>query len=144
MTLPYSKVHSFSADSGVDNCLELPVPPRGTLMRLIVKQVDGALDGFEFDLYDRNDACPGVSQESCNPGDEAFDPDMHKIAATVTVAPAAASSEQFQLWTPYDNKDSLCDGLHASKRPRLYMRLAPSGGGTKTFEVGFTVTTDLD
>ena len=144
MPLPYSKAVAFiGVVSGEENCLVLPAPPRGTLVRLIVKQTEGALEGFEFDLYDREDACPGISQESCNPGDEAFDPDLHKIAPTVVVAAAGAYYENFAQLTPYENKDSLCDGVHAAKRSQIYLAMEPAGSGDKVFEVAITVTTDL-
>jgi hypothetical protein len=143
MTLPYSKIYSFEADSDSDVCLEIPAPPRGTLRRLIVKQTAGALDGFDFDLYDRHDACAGVSQESCNPGDEEFDSDLHKISATETVLAAADTHEDFEVLLPYENKDSLCDGLHGAKRSLIYMRLNPVASGAKTFQVAITVTSDL-
>lgn len=145
MGVPYSKAYSFDVVAGDDVALEIPAPPRGTLTRLIVKQVDGTYDGFEFDVLDRQDAANSLySQVSCNPGDELLDPDMYKIMATQVVAPASQGVELFNLVIPYENKDSLCDGTHAAKRPRLWINLRPPGSGAKTFQVAISVTSELD
>lgn len=145
MGVPYSNSYEFAdLASGEDHCLQLRVPPRARLNRLIVKQTAGSADGFEFDLYDRKAACPGVSQESCEEGDEAFDPDIHQIMDTVTVSMSNTSSKQFGLVLPYRNRDSLCDGLHASTRPALYLRLNLSGSGPKTVQVAVTTEIELN
>ena len=54
----YSRVVEASVTGGVSNCVELPVPPRGVLDRLVVKQTDGTLEDFDFIVYNRKGACP--------------------------------------------------------------------------------------
>ena len=54
----YSRVVSATVTGGVSNCIELPVPPRGTLERVIIKQTSGTDVDFDFVVYNRKGACP--------------------------------------------------------------------------------------
>lgn len=57
----YSRTIEFTAESGVAKCVELPAPSRGTLDRLLIKQVSGTDAGFTYTLYDRKGACTNAS-----------------------------------------------------------------------------------
>ena len=54
----YSRVVEATVDGGTSNCIELPVPPRGVLERVIVKQTSGTDVDFDFVVYNRKGACP--------------------------------------------------------------------------------------
>jgi len=54
----YSRVLEATVTGGVSNCIEIPVPPRGTLERVIVKQTSGTDVDFDFVIYNRRGACP--------------------------------------------------------------------------------------
>ena len=72
MSGTYSRVVEASVTGGVSNCVELPVPPRGVLDRLVVKQTDAsAAVDFDFIVYNRKGACPTGN-------------DLHVNAGTVT------------------------------------------------------------
>lgn len=71
MSGTYSRVVEASVTGGVSNCIELPVPPRGILDRIVVKQTDGASEDFDFIVYNRKGACPTGN-------------DLHVNAGTVT------------------------------------------------------------
>lgn len=146
MTLPYTKTLQVQAVSAQANCIELPAPIRGIITRLIVKDKDSGVEGFTFDLYDREDACSNVTESSYYNDDERqtdfenelLDPELHKLQATQTIAAATAVSEQFDIVLPYENKDE--GGLHERRQSKIYMELTPSGSGTKTFQIAYTVT----
>ena len=44
----YSRVVETATTGGVSNCVELPMPARGTLDRLILKQTDGTDVDFDY------------------------------------------------------------------------------------------------
>ena len=54
----YSRVVEATVDGGASNCIELPVPPRGVLERVIIKQTSGTDVDFDFVVYNRKGACP--------------------------------------------------------------------------------------
>jgi len=72
MSGTYSRVVETTATGGVSNCIALPMPARGTLDRLIVKQTDsGSKYDFDYTVYNRKGACPTGN-------------DLHVNAGTVT------------------------------------------------------------
>lgn len=57
MATGYSKVVQFTVVCGTPACIELPMPPRGILERLIVTQVSGPTEEGTLNVYDRKGAC---------------------------------------------------------------------------------------
>lgn len=57
MASNYSQTVPFSAVGGVTACIELPMPTRGALSRLIITQRSGVAVTAAFTLYDRKGAC---------------------------------------------------------------------------------------
>jgi len=55
----YSRTVSFVGVAGSPVCVELPLPPRGILERLIVTQLTGTPGGGTVVVYDRKGACLG-------------------------------------------------------------------------------------
>lgn len=146
MGLPYIKSLTVTADSGESNCIELPAPPRGQLERIIVKQTSGALDGYSFDVLDRNDACDSVSEQSSNPDDnvELLDKELHKVIPTQTVAATESTSENFfDSGKSYENQDER--NVNTMRlNDALYMDLQPTTAGTtKTFQISYTILNPL-
>ena len=80
MSGTYSRVVEASVTGGVSNCIELPVPPRGILDRIVVKQTDGASEDFDFIVYNRKGACPTGN-------------DLHVNAGTVTAVTSTPSTK---------------------------------------------------
>jgi len=64
MTTPYTRtVTANNLTGGQHATITLPAHARGILTRLIVKQTSGTVSGFQFDTYDRLDACTGQAAE---------------------------------------------------------------------------------
>jgi hypothetical protein len=56
MSLSYSRTVQFSAAGGSTVCVELPMPPRGTIDRIIITQTSGTAVNAPFKIYDRKGA----------------------------------------------------------------------------------------
>lgn len=56
MALSYSRTVQFSAAGGSTVCVELPLPPRGTLDRIVITQTSGTAVDAPFKIYDRKGA----------------------------------------------------------------------------------------
>ena len=149
MTVPYTRQLIVTTDSGQVACIELPAPPRGILTRLIIKQTEGSLGGFTFNLYDREQPCVN---SSLSVGEDVIvgggsvalgaEPELHKIQAEVTIAGGTDISEQFGLIAPYVNQDDQDDRKTPS--PRIHMQLDPGGGDHKVWQIAYTITSDMD
>jgi hypothetical protein len=148
MTTPYTRQLQAETSGGQIICIEMPAPPRGVLSRLIVKQIEGALQGFTFDVFDREQACLDSSYEISEAGAEdgggvaqGLEEELHKVLATVDVAASTATSEQFGLERPYVNQDDR--DQRETPRSMLYFRLDPSGDEAKVFQIAYTITSDV-
>jgi hypothetical protein len=132
MAVPHSNTLQTSVTSGTPLTLELPVPYRGSLTRIVVKQTSGTLAGYTIDLYD------------CDPAalPDSDDAEIHKIFSTKTVAAAASTSADYTTVTAYENQDEL-DDTSKRKLGKLYMIFTVAGTGAKPFHVGYTTTSDI-
>lgn len=103
---------------------------RGTITRLIVKQVTGTLAGYTVDIYD------------CDPADtpEGYDADIHKIIGTITVAAAASTAANYDMIPAYENQE-VRDDPSLMRESRIYIKVTPAGTGDKVFVIGYTTTT---
>lgn len=149
MTVPYTRQLQFDSSDEMKVCVELPAPPRGILTRLIVKQTAGTLGGFSFDVYDRRQACEFTSLSVNDPDAEegggvaqGLEPELHMIMDTVTVTAGNEVSAQYDLVRPYVNQDDRDQTQRPT--PMLYMTLDPVGGGAKTWQIAYTITSDMD
>ena len=135
MAIPYSRVLSATVESAADNCVELPAPPRGILRRMVVKQVSGITEGFEFDLYSKKSASPGCGSEDSECADDALmDPEVYQLIPTQT---SGTDHEQmFDRNDAYENQDWDCE---RRRNTMIYMRLRPTGTGVKTFHIGYSI-----
>lgn len=57
MASGYSKIVEFECQCGTPAAIELPMPPRGVLERVIMTQVDGDAEEATCNIYDRKGAC---------------------------------------------------------------------------------------
>ncbi len=137
MSIPYERQLAFDVVSGQDTCLELPAPPRGTINTFLVKQKDGALEGFEFDLYSKKAACPGESEDPECIDDPLLDSFVYRILPTQQAGNGVDSEELFDKNFAYENRDWDCQRRRSTT---IYMRLKPAGTGTKTFHIGYAIT----
>jgi len=128
------------AVGGQASCFVLPAPTRGILARFLIKQTLGALDGYRFNIYDREDACRAVSEQSFNPDDEELgDRVMHTIIAEQVVAAGQHSSLLYgQVW-PYENKSER--SVTSMRRlGAIYLEIiAEAAEPSIPFEVAFTI-----
>ena len=126
MSVAYQNSKAVAAiASGSDTEVELEVPYRGVLNRLIIKQTSGTIAGFTFDVYSRT--LTGAP----------LDTDLYRVQSQQT--PAGASSEQYGLNLGYVNQD---DQDADTLRPtgRLIVVINPGGSGNKDFEFSWTTT----
>lgn len=130
--IPYANALRVTV-AATPECIPLPAPIRGILTRLIVKQIDGTLAGYSFNVFTREGACTSVTDLAAVPLDGA----VYKLMATQTVAGSSSTSEQFEKVFPYVNQD---DQDPTSRRPlqRLYLEL--TGGVGKTFDISYAIT----
>jgi hypothetical protein len=145
MPIPYTREVEIAATGGEHICVTLPAPPRGTVKRFIIKQLDGVLAGYSYDLYDRGDCCYGEVEASVNPNDDAakIDAELHKLQATQTVAGGTATKEQFALDLAYVNRDEQ-DPWQRRASTAIYLDLLPAGTGEKNFAVAYTIVIEND
>ena len=131
---PYENVvDGVTIDSGVSTCIRVEAPFRAQLDKLLVKQVDGSLQGFKVDVYSRAVACD--ISNSLNEDDKLpADPDMFKIIPTETVASGKALLELFNLEAPYENQDPLVKGF---KENAIYIEITPNGTEAKDFDISY-------
>jgi len=108
--------------------VELPAPPRGVINRFTVKQTSGALGGYTYAVYNRQEAAAGSA--------DTYDAAVHQVVDLQTVAGAASTSQLFQKSYSYSNQDTQDDrGMPTSK---LYLTI--TGGSGKDFDIGYTIT----
>lgn len=124
--------------SNQDNCISMPAPTRGLIRKIIVKQINGTLEGFTFNLFNRQDACPSVAEISGGSGDEALlDSDLHRICPEVTVIADSDLSSVFDVSHAYQNRDE--QDVRRQPRSRIYMSLNPVGSGEKLFHFAYAI-----
>jgi hypothetical protein len=100
MSGSYSRDVSFSAAGGVPTCVVLPVSMRGTLDRLIIRQVSGTGVTFQFVVYDRRSACAGQIDLHVQGGD---------------LVGGVNNGGQVQFETEEDHNLKVGDTLHVSE-----------------------------
>lgn len=143
----YENGFEFTVTSGQDVCVELPAPPRGALLKLVIKQISGALDGFTANMYNRQDACAAVAEISSSfeptPGvpdfgaNKLLDPELHRIIPEVSVAASSDISAQYQLTAGYENRDE--QDIRRTATSRLYLDINAGGSGDKQFQVAYAI-----
>lgn len=142
MSTPYANLSQFTVNIGVANTLKIPVPNKGTLVRLVIADVSASNAGFSYSLYDRKSAAPGQTPAAeMLPGiatPVVVNASLHLlIAATVLAAPGNTVT-LLNLVIPYVNQDD--KDQRQTPNSALYLSITPAGapGQTRTFQVGVT------
>lgn len=135
----YSKSFRFTAHAS-HNCIQLPAPPAGIIQKLVISQVDGALEGFIADILDRQDACEGETSLSDNSSDDTYllGKESHKVCPTLTVNASDGVSSSFAVAWPYENKDEQ-DSTNRLATRALYLDLDVAGNNSKNFTVSYVI-----
>lgn len=132
----WSGTKTFSATSGQETIVPIPMPHRGVLRGYQLVQRTGAKAGFEADLYasnqekEPNASLPAESFHVLSLSDFAdvvADPDVVDIAENSNVNVA------------YVNRD----GTPTNPQRYLYLWIKPSGTGSKNFALTVTVETPM-
>lgn len=144
MSRQYARTKEVTLVGGQANCVWLPAPQRGTLNRLIIKQVSGNLGGYNVKVLDRYDACSAVAEisnsyEPDTPEGEnkLMDVELHQIIAEISVNPASALTESFGLNAGYENRDE--QDVRRTPETKIYLDITPTGAGDKTFQIAYTI-----
>jgi hypothetical protein len=126
MSGTYSRVVETTATGGVSNCIALPMPARGTLDRLIVKQTDsGSKYDFDYTVYNRKGACPTGN-------------DLHVNAGTVTAVVANGLPQKCKLTITHDQFEPY--GYSLQVGDTIYIK----GTNVPTYNVVHTIEKVVD
>ena len=130
----YSRVVETTTTCGVSNCIDLPMPPRGTLDRLILKQTTGTDVDFDYTVYNRKGACPTGN-------------DLHVNAGTITSIINSGGNAQLSLvhsqFEPYGYKLEVGDTIWVKgTNPSTYSGMAHTIASVDNAD-GTLVTTDI-
>ena len=140
------QLQSGTVTGGNTVLIELTAHEFGVLRRLIIKQTTGTLEGYALRVYDRKDAVSPsgmTTTTTINPNDnrQLLDPDCHQILPEQTIAAAADLFELYEGDYAYENQDELSvNGV--ARGGSIYLELALTGTGSKTFDIAWT--TDID
>jgi hypothetical protein len=117
---------TFSAVSGSDSVVRLNVPHRGIIRGYSLTQTTGTNAGATAGLY--------TSNQETSPNRELPAEAFHVLDITL---PAAAKVDNHSLNVAYVNRD----GSPTNAQRYLYLKITPTGSGTKTFVFSVTVET---
>lgn len=120
----WSGTTSFSATSGSESVVAIPVPHRAILRGYSLSQTSGANAGAAAALFtSKQDTAPNSALPA-----EAF----HILDITL---PAAAKVDNHALDIAYVNRD----GTPTNPQRYLYLKITPAGSGEKNFVFSITV-----
>jgi hypothetical protein len=143
MAVPYSRAfRALALASGSDHAVRLPLPFRGSLRRLVINQISGNAEGYQFAIFDREDAVPGVADESecLVEGHELLNSAVHQLIDTVTVTAGTRLYANRAMDVPYVNHDPVCD---APPKTCLWLWLNPTGSGAKDFDIAVAAINEV-
>lgn len=132
----WSGTKAFSAASGQETVVPIPMPHRGILRGYTLVQRTGAKAGFEADLYSSNqEKEPNASLPA-----ESFHVVSLSDFADVVVDPDVVDiAENNSINVAYLNRD----GNPTSPQRYLYLWIKPAGSGSKDFALTVTVETPM-
>jgi len=130
----WSGTKAFSATSGQETIIPIPMPHRGILRGYTLIQTSGANNKFEADLYSSNqEKEPNASLPA-----EAFHViSLADFADVVADPDVVAIAENNNVSVAYLNRD----GTPTSPQRFLYLWIKPNGSGSKNFVLTVTVET---
>lgn len=132
----WSGTKTFSATSGQETIVPVPMPHRGILRGYSLVQRNGAKAGFEADLYSSNQE----TAPNSNLPAEAFHVLSLSDFADVTTDPDVVDiAENTNVNVAYVNRD----GTPTLPQRYLYLWIKPAGTGSKNFVLNVTVETPM-
>lgn len=132
----WSGTKAFTAASGTETVIPVPMPHRGILRGYSLVQRTGAKAGFEADLYSSNQETePNASLPA-----EAFHVlSLSDFADVINDPDVVQIAENSNVNVAYMNRD----GSPSNPQRYLYLWIKPSGSGNKDFVLTVTVETPM-
>jgi hypothetical protein len=140
--VPYEMkpLSGLTAISGQPNCFEIDFPSRALINKIVVAQLDGAMDGFTVAIYNAMRPCLGVA-ESDSDGDETgnLPDDLYRVTPDLSTSSdrLVYFSEESTGGTGFTffNQDKGTSAARLGNARKLYLQITPAGTGPKTFAV---------
>lgn len=137
--VPYSRAFRQSdVVAGQANAIMIPAPIRGTLTRLVIKEVGGT-DNFTATLY--TSELPAGQQEQFSDVDSDDDLSAELFKLMAAISGSSGIYENYDLSKPYVVNEK--SHKHGKLKSALYLKLTPSGSGTKVYDIAITVLTPV-
>jgi hypothetical protein len=132
----WSGTKTFSATSGSETVVPVPMPHRGILRGYKLVQTSGGNNKFSADLYSSNQETEPNSELPA----EAFHVlSLADFADVVADPDVVAIAENTSVNVAYMNQD----GSPSNAQRFLYLRITPNGSGSKNFVLSVTVETPM-
>lgn len=133
MSVPYQKTVTATVTAGIDNAVELPMPVRGTVQRLVIAQVGGTA-AFTARLFNAERAA-GAADDLSDVDEENGLP-VEAFAVTPALAGVSGKYEQYDGKWGYESNEYAQTGRRQSS---LWLKLTPTGSGPMTFAISYVV-----
>lgn len=132
----WSGTKTFSATSGSETVIPIPMPHRGILRGYTLVQRTGAKAGFEADLYSSNQE---TAPNSTLPAESFHVLSLSDFADVIADPDVVDIAENTSVNVAYQNRD----GSPSNPQRFLYLWIKPSGTGSKNFALTVTVETPM-
>lgn len=123
----WSGSKTFTAPSGEESVIPIPAPARGLLRGYTLIQTSGAADSFDAALYTSHKT-PEEIYHLLN---------LTDMAEVVADSDVVAIAENNVLNVAYQNRN----GTPSLHERLLYLKITPTGTGSKSFTLSVTVET---
>lgn len=125
----WSGTKTFSAASGEETLVAVPMPHRGILRGYSLVQTSGANAGAAAALY--------TSKQDATPNSDLPAETFRVVTLTIPASQAQVSDADTAI--AYLNRD----GTPTNAQRYLYLRITPAGTGSKNFVLSVTVETPM-
>lgn len=132
----WSGTKTFSANSGSETVVPIPMPHRGVLRGYTLVQRTGAKAGFEADLYSSNQE---TEPNASLPAESFHVLSLSDFADVVADPDVVDIAENSNVNVAYLNRD----GSPTNPQRYLYLWIKPGGSGSKNFVLTVTVETPM-
>lgn len=132
----WSGTKAFSANSGTDTIIPIPMPHRGILRGYTLVQRTGAKAGFAADLYSSNQQ---TEPNASLPAESFHVLSLSDFADVVADPDVVDIAENNNVNVAYLNRD----GTPTNAQRFLYLWIKPNGSGSKDFALTVTVETPM-
>jgi hypothetical protein len=132
----WSGTKAFTAPSGAETVIPIPMPHRGILRGYTLVQRTGGNNGFEADLYASNQE---TEPNASLPAESFHVLSLADFADVVADPDVVAIAENSSVNVAYLNRD----GSPTNPQRYLYLWIKPNGSGDKNFALTVTVETPM-